>query len=225
VDGDDEASGGFLRDNSLSLALFALFLVCVSLQSVTGWMAFNSAQSDVGAPQVGWASYLRTGDFLDGIFSNWQAAVLQLAVLIAFSSVLRQRGAAHSRKMAHGDVGKLDVRTIEWKFHRRESAGRWLYANSLSLAFVAAFALTLAAHSVTGWMKTNETRALSHLAPQAWGEYAASAAFLESLFQTWEAEFFAIALYVVLSIYLRQEHSPESKTMESDSDDTGETNH
>ena len=85
--------------------------------------------------------------------------------------------------------------------------------------------LTLSLHSVTGWMRTNEVRALSHLAPQGWGEYVASAAFLESLFQTWEAEFFAIALYVVLSIFLRQEHSPESKTMESGNRDTGDTNH
>ena len=215
----------FIAENSLSLALFTLFLACVALQSVTGWMAFDSSQQEVGAMQVGWVAYLGTGDFLDGAFSNWQAAVLQLAVLIAFSSVLRQRGAAHSRKMAHGDVGKLDVRTVEWKFHRQENLGRWLYANSLSLAFFAAFVLTLGLHSVTGWMRTNEVRALSHLAPQGWGAYVASAAFLESLFQTWEAEFLAIAVYVVASIVLRQEHSPESKTMGSGAEDTGETNH
>jgi hypothetical protein len=222
---EDRGLKGFVRDNSLSLALFALFAVCVALQSVTGWAAFNSSQYDVGAPEIGWAAYLGTGDFLDGIFSNWQAALLQLAVLIAFSSVLRQRGAAHSRKMAHGNTGKLDVRTAEWKFQPRESFGYWLWSNSLSLAFFAAFAVTLGVHSVTGWMRANELRALSHLQPQGWGAYVGSAAFLESLFQTWEAEFFAIAFYVVLSIYLRQEHSPESKTMESDKDDTGETNH
>ena len=223
----DEERGlsGFVRDNSLSLALFALFAVCISLQSVTGWMAFNSSQHDVHQSEIGWAAYLRTGDFLDGVFSNWQAAVLQLAVLVAFSSVLRQRGAAHSRKLAHGNVDALDARTVEWKFKRRETAGEWVYANSLSLAFFGAFALTFAAHAFAGALKTNEDRALQHLAPQAFSAYVASPAFWESVFQTWEAEFFAIGLYVVLSIFLRQENSPESKPVGCSDAETGETNH
>ncbi len=45
-----------------------------------------------------------------------------------------------------------------------------------------------------------------------------------SVFQCWEAEFSAIGLYVVLSIFLRQEGSPESKPVGAGNEQTGGTN-
>lgn len=40
-------------------------------------------------------------------------------------------------------------------------------------------------------------------------------------FQTWQAEFMAIVVYVVLSIYLRQDRSPESKPVSAPDEETG----
>jgi hypothetical protein len=42
--------------------------------------------------------------------------------------------------------------------------------------------------------------------------------------QTWQAEYLVIALYVVLTIFLRQQDSPESKPVESSNATTGEAN-
>jgi hypothetical protein len=52
-----------------------------------------------------------------------------------------------------------------------------------------------------------------------------TSAFWFSNLQTWEAEFAAIAIYVVLSIFLREQGSPESKPVNSSKKETGETNH
>ena len=210
-------------DDSMSIALLSLFLVCIASQGLSGWLAYNQALREGRFPPIAFGAYLRTGDFLDGAFSNWQAAILQLAVLIAFGSVLRQKGAAHSRK-PDGEPRSTNWRTLEWKYRLRPTVGKWLYANSLSIAFFAMFAATFALHVVFGQMKHNEDQALRHLPPVPLGSYVTSAGFWFSVFQTWQAEFWAIGIYILLSIVLRQEGSSELKPVEASNDQTGETN-
>lgn len=208
-----------IDEDSMSVALFSLFVGCISGQALSGWFAHNRSLQTAHLPALGFAAYLSTGNFLDGILSNWQAALLQLAVLIGFGSVLRQKGAAHSRKgpaQSH--------RTLAWKLRPRATLHEWLYANSLSLAFIGLFAATFALHLVFGDWKYNEDQALRHLAPIGVAAYGRSAAFWFSVFQCWEAEFAAIGIYIVLSIFLRQERSPESKPIGASNAQTGGAN-
>lgn len=210
----------FVHDDSMTLALFSLFLVSVAAQSVAGSLAYDASLRQGGFAAVGYGGYLRTGDFWDGVFANWQAALLQLAVLVAFSSVLRQRGAPHSRKEAQSS--ELNPRTFNFRFGRRESVGAWLYANSLSLALFALFALTMAAHAGFGLLRQNEQLRLRHEPPVTLAAYLGSGDFWVTVFQTWEAEFFAIGLYIALSVFLRQERSPESKAVGASDAQTGD---
>lgn len=213
----------FIRDDSMSIALFGLFLLCIIGDSITGWLAYNQALREAHFGRLAFGAYLRTGQFLDGVFSNWQAAILQLAVLIAFGSLLRQKGAAHSRKP--GSEGTPpSVRTLEWKFSARESVGQWLYANSLTLAFGVMFLASFAAHVIFGSMKHNEDQMLRHLPASPLSSYVVSPDFWSTVFRTWEAEFFAIGIYIVLSIFLRQEGSPESKPVDASDQQTGGAN-
>jgi hypothetical protein len=213
--------GQFLRDDSMSVALFGLFAVCIAAQSVSGSLAYDASLRQGGFRPIGWVGYLTTGDFLDGVFANWQAAILQLAVLVAFSSVLHQQGAAHSKKEEAGG-SEADPRTFNFRFQRRESLGRWLYANSLSLTLFADFVVIFVLHAIFGLRRQNELLMLRHLPPVKAGSYLASGDFWVSVFQTWEAEFFAIGLYIVMSIFLRQESSPESKPVGSSNAHTGD---
>lgn len=205
-------------DDSMSIMLFGLFLICLFGQSWSGWFAYNSSLQEAHFGRIGFG-YLGTGNFLDGIFSNWQAAILQLAVLIAFGSVLRQKGAAHSRK-----TEAASHRTLNWKFSLRPTAYEWLYANSLSLAFLGMFIVTFLLHGLFGEWKYNEDQALRHLPAIPLGHYIGSPSFWFSVFQCWEAEFAVIGVYIVLSIFLRQENSPESKPPEASNEQTGGTN-
>ena len=226
-----------LSDNSLSIALFSLFVIFIVCQSLCGWRAYDESLQQAKLSQIGFGSYLTTGDFLNGVFSNWQAAILQLAVLIGFSSVLRQRGAAHSRKP--DDEKSATDRKKDGERQQKERHAptklstnlqidptnkNWLYNNSLSLAMFSLFILLFVAHWLTGVMKYNEDQALRGLQPLTAGSYFVSWDFWFSVFQTWEAEFFAIGLYIVLSIFLRQERSSESKPTDCSNDETGETN-
>lgn len=204
-----------IKDNSLSIVLFALFVICISAQSLAGWRVQNETLAAHGQTLIGYRHFLSTGAFLEGLASNWQAAVLQLGSLIVFSGFLYQRGAPHSR----------DPLKTERK-QRRRKAGRfsWFYRNSLSLAFLLLFVLALAVHVVFGANAYNEERALAGQPPISVAAFLISAKFWSTTLQTWQAEYLVIALYVVLTIFLRQQGSPESKPVESRNETTGEAN-
>ena len=168
-----------------------------------------------GLPGIGYLRYLGTGDFLDGIFTNWQAALLQLGCLIVFGAKLREKGAPHSLRPERAGGRR-----------REEGQDRpWVYRHSLSLAFAALFLVAFAAHLFFGRMEHNAELRFVHQPPLTVASYGRSAAFWFANMQTWEAEFSAIAIYVVLSVYLRQQGSPESKPVDSGNAVTGEANH
>lgn len=206
----------WLTDHGLSISFASLFLAAVAGQSFTGHLNYNAELSVHGLPTLGYIGYLGTGNFLDGMFTNWQAALLQLGCLIVFGEKLREKGAAHS------------LRPKGYARRTRKADGKrrsWLYRNSLSLAFIVLFVLAFIAHLFFGAMNHNATLAMIHKPPISTGAYGMSSAFWFANMQTWEAEFIAIAIYIVLSVYLRQQGSPESKPVDSSNTATGETNH
>jgi Domain of unknown function (DUF6766) len=206
----------WLKDHGLSLSFTALFLASLAGQSVAGHMSYNSELAMHGFRGLSYFRYLGTGNFLDGIFTNWQAALLQLGCLVLFGVRLREKGAAHS----------LTTRNLPHKRPKQKGRRRsWAYRNSLTLAFAGLFALSFAAHLFFGAMDHNMRMQMIHRPPISTLGYGLSSDFWFSNMQTWEAEFAAIAIYVVFSIYLRQQGSPESKPVESSNAVTGKTNH
>jgi len=118
-----------IMNNSLSIVLFTLFVICISARSLAGWRVQNETLAAHGQSLISYRHFLSTGASWEGLASNWQAAVLQLGSLIVFSAFLYQRGAPHSR----------DPVAEEREHVRRQSRSfNWFYRNSLSLAFFAA---------------------------------------------------------------------------------------
>jgi preprotein translocase subunit SecG len=213
----------FIKDNSMSIAFFSLFGLSLAAQSWSGWFSYDSARSKSGLSQIPFSHYLQTGTFWDGVFSNWQAAVLQLGVLIAFGSVLHQRGAAHSKK-PDDEPGKKGDQKSEQDEQNSNTTWKKLYENSLSLAFILLFLVFFILHMIFGWIKSNEEEVLRRHFTTPFRNFIWSGDFWFSVFQTWEAEFFAIGTYMVLSIFLRQKGSSESKPTNDSNQATGETN-
>jgi hypothetical protein len=205
-----------IKDDSLSIVLFALFVICISGQSYAGWRLQNETLAAHGRAAVGYWHNLSTGTFLEGLATNWQAPFLQLASLIVFSGFLYQRGAPHSR----------DPLKPKNRQKRNEEAARftWLYRNSLFLAFVLLLFLSLVLDVVAGNKAYNEERGLTNQPPIHVAVFLISAKFWSSTLQTRQAEYLAIALFVLLSVFLRQQDSAESKPVESSDASTGEAN-
>jgi hypothetical protein len=208
----------WIQNNGLSIVFFVLFSISIIFQSITGFHGYNSILTAYSRPTIGFKSYITTGHFLDGVFANWQAAVLQLGCLILFTSVLHQKGASHSLKQGKAaDEKRKKKKQEDKKFS-------WVYRHSLSLAFILMFIGSFIAHIVFGTRSFNETNALIDNAPVSIISFLGTGTFWFTTMQTWQAEFISIGIFLVLSIFLRQEGSAESKPVESSNEETGDTN-
>ena len=83
------------------------------------------------------------------------------------------------------------------------------------------FAASFALHLVGSWRDTLEQRAADGEPPIALLQHAAGAGFWFESFQNWQSEFLAVLAIVVLSIFLRQDKSPESKPLGAPHAQTG----
>jgi len=87
----------------------------------------------------------------------------------------------------------------------------FFYRNSLSIVFICLFILALGAQAIFGWKEHNEE--LKDLGGQQiiFSAYLRSGHFFSATFENFESEFLQMALYVMLTISLRQVGSAESK--------------
>ena len=60
----------FLRENGLSLALFGLFLVFLTAQSLTGLRVYNADAAEHGERPIGYVAYLGTAHFVEAVFAR-----------------------------------------------------------------------------------------------------------------------------------------------------------
>ncbi|WP_319462407.1 DUF6766 family protein [Micromonospora sp. RTP1Z1] len=88
---------------------------------------------------------------------------------------------------------------------------RWLRENALTVAMLGVFLIFLLLQSVTGWQVHNEELTQYGAAPLSWWAYLGTGHFVEAVFENWESEFLQMGGYVLLTAYLVQKGSAESK--------------
>jgi hypothetical protein len=89
----------------------------------------------------------------------------------------------------------------------------WLRKNGLVLVNAALFIVFLAGMSLTGWQTSNQELIDHGIPPEAFGAFLGSGDFFEAVFENWESEFLQMGSYVVLTIFLFQKGSAESKPL------------
>jgi hypothetical protein len=92
----------------------------------------------------------------------------------------------------------------------------YFYRNSLTIVFMSLFLITLLAQAITGWHEHNSEMAELGAAQLSFSAYLSSGHFISATFENFESEFLQMALYVVLTICLRQKGSAESKQLEGE---------
>jgi hypothetical protein len=208
----------FLRDNGLSVAFGLLFLAAVVGQAVAGHADYNHRQVLEGGPTISLWSFLSTSDFAVDVAENWQSEYLQFFLYILATVWLVQRGSPES-KLPHEIGYESDKEQKVGRYATAESpkwarAGGWrtaVFSRSLGLVMLVLFLLSWLAQSVAGLSAYNEEQLSQLTDPVNWPEYVASADFWNRTLQNWQSEFLAIGSMAVLSVYLRQRGSPESK--------------
>src|SRR5258705_12021069 len=77
-----------------------------------------------------------------------------------------------------------------------------------------AFLVFAALQSIFGWQVRNETLTQAGLAADSYWHYLRTGHFGEAIFENWESEFLQMGSYVLLTAYLVQRGSPESKSLD-----------
>lgn len=212
----------FLKQNSLSITLFGLFLMCMIGLVFAGYAHNNEEREEHGQPRVLLTEYLVSSEFGEAVFENWESEFLQMGALVLLTIWFVQKGSKDSKKLrGENDVdtsSRYSILHATSLRTRTKAVGSWIYSNSLSLALFGIFALSFLLHAMTGVAAANE-EAINHNAPQMGIiDYVGSSQFWFESFQNWQSEFLAVGSLLVLSIVLRQRGSPESKPVgEADS--------
>lgn len=215
-----------LRENGLSIVLFALFAVFLMGQGLTGWRTYNAEQREHHEPTVGLGAYLTTGHFVEATFENWESEFLQMAAYVLLTIWLFQKGSSES-KPPGGDPEKdtdprssLDQERAPGPVRR----GGWplvLYENSLGIALALLFVLSFVLHALGGAREYSAEQVAHGQHAVSTVKFVTTSTFWFQSFQNWQSEFVAVASIVVLTIFLRQKGSPESKPVAAPHDETG----
>jgi hypothetical protein len=215
-----------LRENGLSLVLFGLFALFLGAQSVVGWHEHSQEAREHGRAVLSYLQYLTSGHFLEAVFENWESEFLQMAAYVFLTSFLYQKGSAESKKLDEENPQDADPNQERDRPDapgpvKRGGLALWIYQRSLCLTLSLFFLLSFVGHAIGGAREySQEQVAHGELAVSAW-QYLGTSRFWFESFQNWQSEFLSVAAIVLLSIWLRQKGSPESKPVDAPHSQTG----
>ena len=86
--------------------------------------------------------------------------------------------------------------------------------NGLSIVLFALFLTTMVGQAVSGWYESNEDARIHGETTLDFASYLTSGHFAEATAENWESEFLQMAMFVLLTVSLRQKGSAESKRID-----------
>lgn len=214
------------RENGLSLVLLTLFLLFWGGQSFVGHREYNQDQQEHGQAAVSYSGYLKSAHFWEATAENWESEFFQMFFYVILTAVLYQKGSAESKKIDEPEAVDREPRRRKGRYTpgpvRR---GGWilkLYEHSLSLTLLLFFVISISLHAIAGAAVFNQDQA-AHGSSESLTvlQYAGTSRFWFESLQNWQSEFLAVLAIVVLSIFLRQRGSPESKPVDAPHSQTG----
>jgi hypothetical protein len=158
---------------------------------------------------------------------NWQSEYLQFSLYIFATVYLVQKGSNESKELHR--AGRESDEEQKVGAHAEPDSPRWaraggrlttIYSNSLLLVMTGIWLASWLAQSLSGRINYNADQLDHQAAPVSWLRYITTADFWNRTLQNWQSEFLAVGSMVILSVYLRQRGSPESKPVGSAHDET-----
>ena len=215
-----------LRDNGLSLVMFLMFVTFLVAQSIVGHRQYNHEQVEHQQATVTYSEYVTGSHFLEATMENWESEFFQMFFFIVLTAFLYQRGSAESKdpdkeQEVDKEPHKSNRKDAPWPVRK----GGWilkLYEHSLSLVFLLLFLGSFILHGVGGANEYNEDQKTHGRNERLTTiQYMTTSRFWFESFQNWQSEFLAVGSMVVLTIFLREKGSKESKPVDSPHDETG----
>jgi hypothetical protein len=217
-----------LRNHGLSLFFLAIFLAALAGQAVTGQDGFNHAQVAHHGEPISLGRYVTSSSYWTDVLENWQSEYLQFTLYIFVTVWLVQKGSPESKQP--DEIGTESDEAQRVGAGARADSPRWarvgglrtrIYSNSLLLVMLTIWILSWLGQGVAGRVDYNAEQ-IDHLeAPIGLARYLTTSDFWNRTLQNWQSEFLAVGSMVVLSIFLRQRGSPESKPVGAPHEATG----
>ena len=178
----------------------------------------------MGGQAVGFTEYLSSGHFLQSTFENWESEFLQMALFLILSMFLCQKGSAESKDPDKDEEVDREPNPKKKDAPKPVKAGGLalaLYKHSLCYALTFIFIISFLAHWYGSLKDYNEEQVLKNKPTESAMEYLSNTRFWFESFQNWESEFLSIMAIVVLSVFLREQGSPQSKPVDAAHSETG----
>lgn len=215
----------FIKNNSLSLVFLLLFLISIVGQIKFGLEEHNRELLEKGAHSLSLSEYLTSGHFFQSTFENWESEFLQMVLFIELTIFLQQKGSSESKDFEKEEAVDREPdpkrKGAPWPVKK----GGWvlaIYKYSLTIAFLILFLVSFVFHFYGSLKDENQQLFLKSLPTKTAGEYLTDARFWFESFQNWQSEFMSVFAIIILSIFLRQKGSPQSKPVDAPNDETGE---
>ena len=208
----------FVRENGLSTFFLAIFLATLVGQAFVGHGLFNQDQLLHHGDPISLGRYLTTSEFAADVAENWQSEYLQFTLYILGTVWLLQRGSPESKKLDQAGLESDEEQKVG--AHADARSPRWakvgglrtaIYSNSLLLVMTTLWLGSWFAQSIAGWSAYNADQLDHQAATVDWLGYLGTNDFWDRTLQNWQSEFLAVGSMAILSVYLRQRGSPESK--------------
>ena len=212
----------FIRNNSLSIVFLSLFIITLAGQFFTGYKEYSKELEKEGLSAGSLLQYSGSGHFIESTFENWESEFLQMALFVILTISLRQKGSSESKKFEKEEVDREPSpkrKGAPWPVRK----GGWvlaLYKHSLSIALLLLFIISFILHFYGSLKDENLRLAIEGLPPETLGQYITDSRLWFESFQNWQSEFLSVFAIVVLSIFLRQKGSPQSKPVDAPNDET-----
>jgi hypothetical protein len=215
----------FFRNNALSLCFILLFVFSFGGQVYCGLEEYNKELAENSAAKVSLSSYLTSGHFLQSTFENWESEFLQMALFVVLTIFLQQKGSSESKDFDKEEEVDREPWVLRKDVPWPVRTGGWildLYKHSLTIVLFILFALSFVLHFYGSLKDENTQLLLKGEAPETVARYISDTRFWFESFQNWQSEFLSVFAIVILSIFLRQKGSPQSKPVDAPDSETGE---
>lgn len=216
---------GFFFRNGLSLVFALLMLASITGQVLTGWREHNDELLQHGSVPKSIGQYLVSGHFLQATFENWESEFLQMALFVVFTVFLYQKGSSESNPIGEPDEQKRNELQPKadspWPV-KKGGIALAIYKHSLSISLFLLFAASFMIHWYGSWKDYNEKQVLEAQQVKSFIAYLYETKFWFESFQNWQSEFLSVLAIILLSVYLREKGSSQSKPVNAPHHETGE---
>ncbi|KRD10369.1 hypothetical protein ASE21_11715 [Flavobacterium sp. Root901] len=214
----------FLKNNGLCICFLILFIGSLAGQIILGFNEHNKELIDEGASAITFASYLTSGHFFQSTFENWESEFLQMALFVLLTIFLKQKGSSESKKIDEPEEVDREPDPTKKDSPWPVKKGGFIlkiYKHSLTIVLFILFVISFVIHFFGSLKDENEQLSLKGEPLETISSYIGNSRFWFESFQNWQSEFLSVFAIIMLSIYLRQIGSSQSKPVDAPHAETG----